>query len=323
MRGVTIIPLFDSVAANIFGGFFFQRLGKRERQPVAVSVPGDRHVQWLAGVADALQTPVLEGAGLPTGAADHVEMAVARVECAAHRARQESSRQRNRGALRHAVHNVTEDEHHGATAPGEMQQLTAQQAPVGYGRHAALPVAGNRAERHLDPGRKRGRRDACPPLQHPDLAATRVVHAVRNPAEHRIVAQRTLRRHLRSAIAIITAAFRLDDRGRRRPFALLRRYRDDYSVRADAKPVRVAETGGKRFRAAAIGCHAMNTPRIRVIEISGRVRFKTGHVIVRIRRGLDEVAEILVEVGFTIAVCILQPSDLITAKNIDPVVNHL
>src|SRR6266566_3821263 len=96
------------------------------------------------------------------------------------------------------------------------------------------------------------RRDASPTLWHPDLAATRVVHAVRNPTEHGIVAQRTLGRNFRPAIAIIAAAFHLDDQRRRRPFALLRRDRNDFAVRACTKPVRVAETGGQRFGAATI-----------------------------------------------------------------------
>src|SRR5438309_4126620 len=66
----------------------------------------------------------------------------------------------------------------------------------------------------------------------------------------------------------------------------------------------------------------MNTARVRVIEISGRVGFKARHEIVRVRRGLDEVAKVLIEVGFAIAVFIVQPRDLVTAKNINLVVDH-
>src|SRR5439155_10310142 len=112
----------------------------------------------------------------------------------------------------------------------EVQQMTAERAPT-----------------------RGDRRDACPTLWHPDLAATRVVHTVWNPAKHRIVAERPIRQHFRSAVAVVTAALDFNDQRRRRPFALLWRDREDLAVRAGTKPVRVSETGGKRFGAATIG----------------------------------------------------------------------
>src|SRR5439155_18511272 len=130
LRGVAIVPLLDSVAAGIFGGFLVQRLGKRERQPVAVSVPRDRHIERFAGVTDALKAAILKRARLPAGAPNYVEMAVARVEGATHRARQEAAGQRHRRALWHAVHDAAEDEHRGATAPGEVQQVSGERAPT-------------------------------------------------------------------------------------------------------------------------------------------------------------------------------------------------
>src|SRR5437764_7043319 len=66
----------------------------------------------------------------------------------------------------------------------------------------------------------------------------------------------------------------------------------------------------------------MNTTRVRVIEISGRVGFKARHVIVRIRRSPNEVAKVFVEVSFAIAVFIVQPRDLVTAENINLAVDY-
>src|SRR5436190_18080023 len=109
LRGVTIIPLFDSVATQVFGRFLVERLRKRECESVAVSVPGDRHIERFAGETNALEAAILQRARLPPGAADHVEMTVSRIERTAHRTRQKTSGQRDRGALRNAVHDVAED----------------------------------------------------------------------------------------------------------------------------------------------------------------------------------------------------------------------
>src|SRR5439155_18164348 len=86
LRGVAIVPLLERVAANVLGGFLVERLSEGHRQSVAVNVPFDRHIQGLACVTDPLKTAILQRARLPTGAADHGEMAVARTERAAHRA---------------------------------------------------------------------------------------------------------------------------------------------------------------------------------------------------------------------------------------------
>src|ERR1051326_30477 len=86
LGGVAVVPLFDAVTAGVFGGFPVERLRKRECQAVALSVPGDRYIERFASATDALEAAVLERAGLPAGAAHDVEMAVARVERAAHRA---------------------------------------------------------------------------------------------------------------------------------------------------------------------------------------------------------------------------------------------
>src|SRR5437667_6114535 len=80
LRGVAIVPLFDAVATGLLGGFLVERLSESERESVAVNVPGDRHIERLAGVTDALKTAVLKRAGLPPGAADDIKMAVARIE---------------------------------------------------------------------------------------------------------------------------------------------------------------------------------------------------------------------------------------------------
>src|SRR5207237_4252769 len=80
LRSVAIVPLLDAVAARVLGRFLVERLSEGKRESVAVGVPLHRHVERFAGVTNALEAAVLERAGLPAGAANDVDMAVARIE---------------------------------------------------------------------------------------------------------------------------------------------------------------------------------------------------------------------------------------------------
>ena len=283
--------MFETVAANVLGGFLLERLSEGEGQSFGVNVPGDRHLERFAGVTDALKTAVLERAGLPAGAADNVEMAVAPIERAAHRSRQEASWQRDRRPLRHVVHDIAADEHRHAAAPGEVQHVPGERAPLSA-------------------------------LRHPDLAPARIVHTVWNPAQHRIVAQRPFRSHFRAAIAVITVAFGLDDERGRRPFALLRRDGEDAAIGTDARAVGVAETGGQCFHRTTVQRHPMQADGVHVIEVAARVCFEAGHEVVRLGKSLDQVAKVLVKVRLAVSILVVQPRDLVAAEHIDLIVGH-
>src|SRR5882672_3574357 len=62
LRGVAVIPLRDAEAAGVIGCGGFEWCAERDRQPVAVRVPGDGQLDRLAGEAHALQRAVARGA---------------------------------------------------------------------------------------------------------------------------------------------------------------------------------------------------------------------------------------------------------------------
>ena len=67
----------------------------------------------------------------------------------------------------------------------------------------------------------------------------------------------------------------------------------------------------------------MNALGIDEVEIARVILFQAGDIVMAASRCLDEVAEILVEIGFTVAVEIVQSSNLIAAQHIDLPVTHL
>src|SRR5262245_49087654 len=98
-------------------------------------------------------------------------MPVGAIEGAAIRAGKKSTRQWHDGTLRHFSDAVAQHKRQATSSPQQVQHLPPERPPA--------------------------------ILRHPNLAATRIIHAVRNPAKRSIVSQRSFQRHFRSAISII------------------------------------------------------------------------------------------------------------------------
>ena len=146
---------------------------------------------------------------------------------------------------------------------------------------------------------------------------------MRNPAERQVVAEGTFGRNLRTAEAIITAGLDGADLGGRRPCALLRCGGDDFAVRACAQAVWIAEAGAENFLRATVAADPMRSEGVGVVEVPCVVLLQAGDVIVAAGRGLDEIAEAFVEVGFAVAVTIVQARDLIATEHEDFAIANL
>src|SRR5262245_56284253 len=141
LRRITIVPLLHAVAASVLRDLLVERLAEGERKAVSISMPCDRQIKWFACITNALKAAIPERACLPPGGANDVKMTIARIECAAHRTRQETSWERNCRALRHIVHDVAEHEHHRTATPGEMEHVAGEPVPLAR-RHPDLAPAG-------------------------------------------------------------------------------------------------------------------------------------------------------------------------------------
>src|SRR5262245_49211238 len=138
-------------------------------------MPANGQVNRFTREPYALQCAFLDRARLPARAGGNIKMAVLRIECSAIRTRKKSSRQGHDGALRNSIHDISQHERQAAPTPEQVQHLTGQRPPLSW--------------------------------WHPDLAAAGVINAVWNPAQRRVIAQRTLQCDLRSPITVVAARF--------------------------------------------------------------------------------------------------------------------
>src|SRR5262245_13091919 len=67
----------------------------------------------------------------------------------------------------------------------------------------------------------------------------------------------------------------------------------------------------------------MHAERIDIIEVAARILFEAGDVLMRFGDRLNEITKILVEIRFTIGVCVAEPCDLIPPEHINLIVNDL
>ena len=102
----------------------------------------------------------------------------------------------------------------------------------------------------------------------------------------------------------------------------MRRDGDNDAIGTGAHPVRIAKSGGQRFHQTTIGRDPVHADRVHVIEVSPSVGFQAGHEMVRLRECLYQIAEVLVEIRFAVAIFVMQARDLVAAENINLVVDH-
>ena len=108
-----------------------------------------------------------------------------------------------------------------------------------------------------------------------------------------------------------------------RPGALLRRHRDDASIRAGPHAIGIAETRGQGLGRLAIGGNPVNALRIGVIKPALLIHLETGHVVVPSQRGRDAVIEGRVEIRHTVVVEIVQTRDAVLAQDVHLIAANL
>jgi hypothetical protein len=130
--------------------------------------------------------------------------------------------------------------------------------------------------------------------------------------------------------AIVFAKLDLEDGASRCPVALLAAGGDESAVGGETQAVRIAEAGGEDFQGGTtfqvVLCRqARSLPHLdtathaliprREIKPALLVRFEPDDEIMTARRGLHFIRDALVEVGFVIAIQIMQAGDLIATKH--------
>ena len=157
----------------------------------------------------------------------------------------------------------------------------------------------------------------------PDLAAAGIVHETRNPAQRLVIAERTLVGDFRALVAEVTSFAGHGDVRDWRPFPFLRGG-GDHALRTDAEAVRIAQAGGDDGGVAAGGWNAQDTvDAVHEVEVSLRIGFETGDVIVAAGGCEISAGEVLIEVRFAVVVQIVQPRDLVAAEDVDLIVDDL
>ena len=114
------------------------------------------------------------------------------------------------------------------------------------------------------------------------------------------------------------------------PFAFVVGF-GDQAVWPAAKTVGIANAGGEDFEIVAVFVAAQNRAAVAagiaalaIIEVSLGVGFQTGRIGVAIvRRHFAFVIETLIEVGFAVAIQIVQAGDLIAAQDIHSIIHNL
>jgi hypothetical protein len=155
------------------------------------------------------------------------------------------------------------------------------------------------------------------------LAAGAVVLATREIHEHGFGRLAVLRTACAKVRAEIVIELDLADGGRGCPVAFLPAGGDEATIRRDAEAVGIAEAGGEHFEFV--------TPRDAAHALIARgeipaaffVGFESDDEIVPARGGLHRIRHALVEIGFVIAIEIVQTGDLIATEDVELVLHDL
>src|SRR5688572_11311824 len=116
--------------------------------------------------------------------------------------------------------------------------------------------------------------------RHPNLAAARIIHRVRNPTQRRVVTQGQRGRNLWPAESVKPRWLDFADHRRRGPGPLLRGHGNDATIRTDPESIWITKATGQFLARPPVNRNAMNTYRIHVIEIAFRIDLQTGDIVV-------------------------------------------
>lgn len=156
-----------------------------------------------------------------------------------------------------------------------------------------------------------------------DLAARAVVLTTRHVHQHGLGWFAVFRTTSTKVCAEIVIEFDLADGGGWRPIAFLNAGGDETSIRRDAETIGIAETGGEHVELIAARDAANTLISGGEIPAAFWVGFESDDEIMTARRGLHGVRDALVEVGFVIAIQIVQAGNLIATENVEFVLHDL
>ncbi len=119
-----IVPLFDSKVVGICGLVGIQWFSECERHSIGIGLQSDGKVDGTTGVADALQTAILDGARHPALHADDIQLTVLRSKATTHHPGIKLHRKLDRSPLDSVTKLFANRQKHATSPKREVQQLS-------------------------------------------------------------------------------------------------------------------------------------------------------------------------------------------------------
>ncbi len=299
--GPAVVPGLDVVVAGVGGGGGVEGLEKAEDEAIGDGEDIAGELEGMLGAADAVEAPGLGFVASPAVEAAGVEVAVAGVEACAHDAGVELEGEWGDSALEGGADPLGGDEEDAADAVRETEEAVVEGGPGG----GVDPGegAGGAVDAGVDPGYREfvGR-----------------LAAVWEPSP--VVAVEGIGAEEVDAVGGEPVTFLISGIG--------------VAARGDEEPVGGAVAVGEGFGAGAVGGDfeegavvgmegfAGVAGGFHVIEIAVAVGLEVEGEFVEVLGGHGVVVEALVEIGFAVAVEVVEAGDLVASQDVDLVVDN-